>query len=267
MYSPLSYVRGPQSIPVVICQGSRSLKNKEVVYYNPDINYRGQFGLEPITGEFQVLPNEIHDSILVSGPSLSGKSYWAMAFANIYSTIFPNRDIIFITRHDGIDANVDLYPGLEKKIIVLTPKVSWLSDHFAIEEFRNSLVVFDDVESSNWSQNTDIKQSNVENNLIKQYIFDLMIDLIDNGRHYDISTIISNHEIVNGKKNSRILNSVNTIVLFPKTTGTAHINYVLSKYLGMTSLQIRSINQLNSRWVAIFRVPKIYISINYVSTY
>ena len=52
MYSPLSYVRGPQSIPVVICQGSRSLKNKEVVYYNPDINYRGQFGLEPITGDF-----------------------------------------------------------------------------------------------------------------------------------------------------------------------------------------------------------------------
>jgi type II secretory pathway predicted ATPase ExeA len=102
------------------------------------INYLKELKLKP-KQHFQIIPNinVARDILYVVGASGSGKSYFTRQFADQYRKLYPKRKIFLIsslTEDNSIDKIKDLK---------LTP---FLADDIQAEDFKDSLVIFDDCE-------------------------------------------------------------------------------------------------------------------------
>jgi len=84
--------------------------------------------------------------------------------------------------------------------------------------------------------------------------------ILEIGRHFCISAIMTNHLPSNRSDTRRILNECHIFVYFPRSS-SSKIKYVLSEYLGLDKKQISEFKKFNSRWVAILKnCPGIYVS-------
>ena len=87
------------------------------------------------------------------------------------------------------------------------------------------------------------------------------------GRHNNISMLILNHLGNKGHHTRNMINESNIFVFLGAFS--RYINYFLREYLQLTNLQIREIHRQlnNSRYVAIYRNPRIILSQNKMLTY
>jgi len=193
----------------------------------------------PIGEKLMKLPLEAHEVIIVTGAPGCGKSYWTNELVKLYKTIF-ERDVYLITRLTN-DETLK-----EDNFIKINVDNAVLEDPFKLEDFENSLVIFDDVESSECPKATNA-------------MYDLMSDLCKNGRHINNSVIFVNQESRMGKKTKPILSCITGVVIFPKGCSLYQTEKLLKEHIGLSHNEISEILKINSRWIYLSRSVPQYI--------
>jgi hypothetical protein len=187
----------------------------------------------------QQIPNVLkeRDVVYCSGMSGSGKSFYIKNFALWYQKLYKEREIYLFS---GIEEDLGSLDKIKDLKRVKIFEDGFLDSEFSLEDFKNSLVIFDDLEMIN-----DKK--------LKDKILKLQNSMLCGGRHKNITVCVANHSVANGKETKLILNESNTIVLYCKGLGKRVLKYVLDDYLGQDKPTIKKITKLNSRWVSILK--------------
>jgi hypothetical protein len=177
------------------------------------------------------------DVVYICGKNGSGKSYYASEYIKLYHKLYPDDNIILITRliEDTTMDNMGVEDYVER--IVVSDDI--LNNKYELEKFEHALVVFDDIDSSKNSKK------------LKKYLHALRDDLIENGRHLKINMLITSHQITNYKDTRTLLDECSSLVIFPNMNIPYQIERVLKSYYSMSNSQRQKIFGLNSRWVAI----------------
>jgi hypothetical protein len=209
----------------------------KLVYYLD--NKKGD-GVEHMVAKGKFIPWFYKDTVMyISGRRGSGKSTYCNDYMQAFSQT-SDGPIYYITRFE-YDPSVDL-----------PDRGRWVNvkdiDQFRIDDLKGSLLVFDDINDAYLTK----KQETAIAKLIQ--------DVLENSRHFNISTLITSHMISNYKATRIILNECSGLVVYPEFSNQHQIKYALDKYFGLSKGQINQIYDLKgSRWVQIESVYPKYI--------
>jgi len=195
---------------------------------------------------FQHVPNvnKERDILYITGQSGSGKSYYTAQYCLQYKALYPKRHIYLFSALSEDKGSLDLVKGL-KKVKLDDDFIN--DDDITIDELKDSLVIFDDVDN--------LKKG------LKNKIWTLMNSILQTGRHTNTSAIITYHLPTNSHETKLILNECHSITFFPATMGGAKLKYLLDAYLGMDKKEIQKVKKLKSRWITVFKTyPKVILS-------
>ena len=191
------------------------------------ILYKGQ--LEPVPSQ------ESRDILFIAGPSNSGKSTYAAKYSMQYKRTFPRRKIYVFSRitfDEAFDEFDPIYIKLNDEII---------ENPLDTKLFVDSLIIFDDIDT-------------IQDDEIRKEICKFRNDILETGRHQNISIVITSHQMSNYQATRIILNEAQSITFYPKSGSTNGIVYVLKKYVGMSKDQINRIFEIQSRWVTVVKI-------------
>ena len=208
------------------------------------ITYLKELKLKP-KQHFQIIPNisVARDILYVVGASGSGKSYFTRQFADQYRKLYPKRKIFLISSL-AEDSSIDKIKDLKR--IKLTPE--FLVDDIQAEDFKDSLVIFDDCEA-------------LMDKKMKLKVQQILNQLLTIGRHHNISVCELRHNATAGHETKLMLNEANSITMFPSGLGGRSLKYLLDQYLGLDKHQIKKLKNLKSRWVSVVKgFPMIVLS-------
>jgi len=174
--------------------------------------------------------------IYISGPTGSGKSYYIRMWLKEYIKVFPDRPIYLFSdmlEDPALDdfknlMRFKLDEGLLKK------------KHIRPEKFKNSIVIFDDIDS-------------IQDKKLYAYVLSLQNAILKTGRKLGITEIVTNHLMNNGIKTKEIYNECSIIVFPTRGSNFYALNYALKKYLGMDSKQVKHVARLPTRMATIFK--------------
>ena len=87
-----------------------------------------------------------------------------------------------------------------------------------------------------------------------------MNQILEIGRHFKISCIVTNHLPSNRSDTRRILNEAHVFVYFPRSS-SSKIKYVLTEYLGLDKKHIARFKKMNSRSICVIKkYPGAYLA-------
>jgi hypothetical protein len=188
----------------------------------------------------EILPSKESERIYFAGPTGSGKSYNISQYIKNFKRLFPKKKI-YLFSDQADDAQLDKYKPIR---IMLNEEL--INDPVNVEELKNSLCVFDDIDSI-----TDKK--------LKQQVELLRDSILKRGRHYSIYCLVSNHQINEYRLTKEILSACSKIFFYPKSGSGYSIKYLLKQYIGLNKDQINKILELPSRWVCLSKTAPIYV--------
>lgn len=201
--------------------------------------------------QFQLVPNrnKERDIIYVTGQSGSGKSYWTAQYCIQYKRIYPKNNIYLISSLNE-DETLEKLNDIKKDFFIrinLTPGL--ITDGINAEDFKDSLVIFDDFEV-------------LKNKEIKSYVTAIRDEILETGRHHKISMICTYHLPTNSHDTKRIINECHAVVYFPHVSNFK-IKNLLENYLGLHKDFLHWTKKKKSRWACILRgFPNMYMSEN-----
>ena len=152
-----------------------------------------------------------------SGMSGSGKSYYIMQYSKQYQKMYPKNDVILFSGLNSDEGSLDKIRDLKRFNIYAE---DFLEEDFQSENFKDSLVIFDDLESIN-------------NKSIFNKVMQIQATLLTTGQHSQTSVAVSNHSVANGRVTKLILNESNVIVIFKSGLGNRVLKHILDQYLGL----------------------------------
>jgi len=175
----------------------------------------------------------------VSSSSGSGKSYFMSRLAKQYNIQYPERSIFLFSfvEHDKAYDDIE---NLHK--IPLTPEI--MEQEIDWEEFRDSLLLFDDYDST-------------PNKRLKDYISFLLNHLLVQGRHLRASIAMTSHTNTDYKRTRLILAESTHIVVYPRFSSRKSLTYLLQNYTSLSKEEIAEVFRQGraSRHVCIHKVP------------
>lgn len=185
-------------------------------------------------GIFQPIPNKNkqRDIGFVVGASGSGKSTFVAKYCAEYKRMFPKRDI-YMFSNLAEDKSLE---GIDIQRIVIGENL--LTDPLTVEDFEESLVLFDDMDV-------------VREKLIREACYQILNEILETGRHFRTSCIITNH-LATGPHLKRILNECMWVCVFP-SGATRSTKYMLESYVGVDKKEFVKIKACKSRWACIFK--------------
>lgn len=185
-----------------------------------------------VTGDFEPYPNtsKERECIYISGPSGAGKSYLAAKYMTRYKEVYPENKIILFS-NKPMEHNSPKYLHLK-----VTEN---LFSKLDLDNYKNSLVIFDDVENI-------VSEKALQNKLMR-----LMEEMLNVGRSKRITVIIISHVMMNYRFTKNIILECNKVVMFPRS-GSRHqyVNF-MKTYLGFDSNKIDDILTTKSRWLVL----------------
>ena len=199
---------------------------------------------------FQHIPdkNTERSVMYVSGQSGSGKSYWTSKYLNEYLKTFKKRDIYIFSCVSEDDSFDKIKYKNKYRIDIYSEE--FLNEEIMLNDFKDSLVIFDDVDS-------------IGKKVLKKKIYDIMNNILTMGRHYNISCIYTSHCITNAHETKVILNEAHSITIFPKTAQARSTKYFLDIYMGFDKAQIKRIKNATGRAVTLLKTyPMVILSQN-----
>ena len=187
------------------------------------------------------LPLDDHELIFVTGAPKSGKTYWTNEFVKRAIALYKKKAILItrLNEDETLKNDEKLYTR-----IVINPEL--LIDKFTLEDFNDSIVIFDDIESSEYKK-------------VTEYLYDLLSDMAKNGRHHNITIIFTNQMAMMYKRTREILSMLTTLVIFPNSGSAYHMRRLLRTYIGLEKAEVDKVLGLKSRWVSISREKPQYV--------
>lgn len=196
-------------------------------------------------GKMVVLPSKDTERVFVAGKSGAGKSCFAASYIREYQEMFPDRKVFLFSVHDGEKA----YAMLEHAAIVLDE--GFLENPPGLDDLKNSLCVFDDCDA-------------LQNRKLMAAVDAVNLDLINNGRKYNITVLTLAHQLMEYKRTRGQLNEASRVVFFPQGS-SYHNKRFLKEYGGLNSEWIKKILSERSRWVCLDTgLPNSYVTENAV---
>lgn len=178
------------------------------------------------------------DLCYVAAKSGAGKSTWVGSYIEQYRKLFPeNKVILFSLKNE--DKALDKYLPIR---ISLNEEL--FDNPIQLDEIKNSLVIFDDIDSM------DEKLSK-RSKMIKLAIMNLKDMILQVGRSYHIYAAITSHNVTDYQKSRIVLQEASMITLFPSSGSTKQLKYCLATYAGLNDEQIDRIKNLPTRWVTV----------------
>ena len=187
-------------------------------------------------------PNKERSIFYLTGASGSGKSYYASGLAQQYSKQYPKNDIYLFSA-------VKSDPILDKiKKLMRIDLKKFMEQEIDIEDFKDSLVIYDDCDS-------------LPDKNIKKKVTSLQDRILQEGRHWNISAIITSHLSCAGKETKMILSEAHSITFYPMSLQGRNLKYLLEQYMGLDKNQISKIKKLKSRWITFCKtMPQVILS-------
>jgi hypothetical protein len=241
-----------QGNPIAIVKTTKT-KNTPILSVDDKKTAQHSFNEYTLTGDdtYQPIPNPNTERqiLYVTGQSGSGKSYYTCMYGNEFKKIFPKRNVyLFSSLND--DSSIDKIKGLKR----IKLGEDFLNDDLTAEDFKDSLVIFDDVDCI-----TDKK--------LRTKVEGVLNSILETGRHFNVYCIYTSHLPCAGNATKRILNESHQITFFPRSLGGRSLKYLLEGYLGLDKDQIKKIKKLPSRWVSVMKTyPQIVMSEKQVYT-
>lgn len=192
-------------------------------------------------GKFQQIPNPDteREILYITGPSGSGKSTYTSRYVEQWKKKHKDGDI-YVFSNVKDDESIDKLKPIRIKI-----GDNLLEDPLSAEDFGNSLVIFDDVDT-------------IGNKKHRDAVLSILNQILEEGRHYKTFCIMTNHLPTARNDTKRILNECHSITYFPHSGTARGINYLLTDYAGVDKDDIKKIRKSKSRWATIFKnYPKI----------
>ena len=221
--------------PYAVVKGGND--NGTVVYLNnvddeDGIAHGETNAIEIDDGRFELLPSRKNrDCIVVAGKSGSGKSFWSRMFAKNYLKLHPKNEVILFSPEEIEDEAFTDLP-ITKYII----DEDLLENPVSIDELQDCLVIFDDTD-------------HLSNNKLTKMMIDLQDQVLQIGRHKNITVIITVHMINNYRRSRILINEAHYVVLFLNGHRSHQTKYFLSKHQSLSNRSIKKLYQLKSRWV------------------
>lgn len=190
----------------------------------------------PDDGKFQQIPDPETERqiIYVFGPSGSGKSYYSKLYIKQWQKQNPDGEVyLFSSLQD--DESLD---EVKPKRIEIDKKL--VNDPIDTEMFKDCMVIFDDIDV-------------IRDKAIKEAIYDVLNGILEIGRHFNISCVLTNHLPSNGKDTRRILNECHSITYFPHAGAGRQQRYFLENYAGLDIKEMKRIKGMKTRWATIFK--------------
>ena len=186
-------------------------------------------------GKIEVIPNP--DSwtghYAVFGPSGVGKSTWIGNFLSNYKKEYPkNKIYVFSPLRDD-----PAFKHLKVEYVKIDESI--VEDPLDVQEFENSVLVFDDIES-------------IKEKVLRDAVQNFRDQVMETGRHFNEVSISVSHIILNGPSTKRMLNECDRVVLFPKSNFNA-ISNLCRRYYGFGKDELNYMKSVPSRWVCIKR--------------
>ena len=209
---------------------------------------------------FMLLPHDEsidRDTLFISGTAGCGKTYFTDVYLRYYLRFYPEKTIYYISVHD-LRYDPSISKEVKSKINYLNPS-NLTSILKASEKYKDSIFVFDDVDSSindeeeeNEEEDSDFSDdeedskvkvktnADIKKELDKMTLFtkkaklsegivrNSAINLISNGRKYGISVIFISHKLKEINTNKISLGS-DTYVLFPEADGSQVVSFLTSR--------------------------------------
>ena len=193
--------------------------------------------------KLQLIPNpKTERAILyITGPSGSGKSTFSRKYLEQYKKTFKDNEVyLFSSLPD--DESLD---ELELKRVRLDASI--YEDPIPIKDFTNAAVIFDDIDV-------------IADKRIREGVYSLLNQILEIGRHFKITCLVTNHLPSNRSDTRRILNERHAFIYFPRSS-SSKIKYVLTEYIGLDKKHIAKFKKMNSRWICIIKnFPGAYLS-------
>ncbi len=193
---------------------------------------------------FQIMPNKKSRACgYITGSSGSGKSWYVKQYIIEYHKLLPKNKIYVLSSLKSDDSLDSL-----KYIKRLKLDDKFLNADITIEDFKDTLVIADD---------TDV----IKNKYVRDKVYNIIDQILEIGRHHNISLLITNHLATNGTDTKRAINEAHFVVIFPMTISSRAKRYLLGEYLGLSKEQLKELNTLKSRAITIIRAyPKLILS-------
>lgn len=185
-------------------------------------------------------------SVCAAGPSGSGKSYAIALLIKDLVKIYPKlkKRIFYYSRNMNKDP---AYKNLDIKIIKLDE--DYKEDPLPLEYFKNSIVIFDDIET-------------IPDKKIKALVKDIRSDILECGRHLNINVFSTTHSL-SGKESKDLMNECNSILFFPQSGLSGSIQKVLNVYGCLSNKNIKRLLNLNTRYIYFHTKHPMYIVTDY----
>lgn len=180
-----------------------------------------------------------------------GKSFHATAIAREYKRLFPHNNIVYIS---PVCDNKNLLSMGVITLNCLDPDKAEenfvdLDTRVTPDMFRDSLVIFDDIESLDGDP--ELKK-------IKSGVYSLMNKFLIYGRHQNTNLIVIRHNAANYRDTKSLLADCDRITVFPKGN-VRDIELILDKYCRLTREQIKRILSIKSRTITIYRKSPVFV--------
>lgn len=217
---------------------------QRVIQFNPTKKYTFVLTQAP-DPEMEI--KEQREVLYIAGRSGSGKSTYAADYIQNYLEKFPENQIYLFS-------DVDKDPVLDELPIIRIPLDEFLEaqisddpeEMYTYRNFEDSLVMFDDIDS-------------ISNNLLRNHILDLRSACLQNGRHCNLSMIVTRHVLYDRQKTKLLIDEANYIVVFPTGPARGKINNFLETYFKWKAGRIRDILSIGSRWLCLAMTTPPYV--------
>lgn len=201
--------------------------NEVFVGKNPEFNR-----IELDENQFtQLTPsNKERDVLYITGSSGSGKSYFTLQYLKEYEQKY-KKNPVYLFSSLKEDATLDKFKKL-KRVNIFSDE--FLNEQFDINDFQDSLVIFDDTDC-------------LRNKSLKMKIQGLLNIILETGRHTRTSCIYTSHLPAKGQETKTILNEAHNITFFTQGLGGVSLKYLLESQLGLNKKQRLEIMRNKSR--------------------
>ena len=172
----------------------------------------------------------------IVGQSGSGKSFFTKQLLQEYIRTFPKRSIYLFSSLTE-DKTLD---SMEDKIQRIHLTQEFLADDIEVSEFKDSCVIFDDTDC-------------ISDKNMRKKIMGIQAQLLETGRHFNVTIIFTNHVACQGNDTKKILNECSSITFFPSTMQDRTCKYLLNSTMGLSNKQIERIRKIPSRAITILK--------------
>jgi energy-coupling factor transporter ATP-binding protein EcfA2 len=198
--------------------------------------------LTVMDGMIQHIPGyKDRECLYITGPSGSGKSTYCSQYAREYKKKHPKNNLVLISPISDDDCLSKLNP------IRVTPnEENFINDPITLEEVRDSLVIFDDVDA-------------IHDKKVKEAVMNFRSQILLTGRHYCTSVLTTSHMICDYKATREQINESHFVTFYPSGGANYHIKRFLKEYCGLKPAEITKILKLPSRWVTVHKNYPMYV--------